>query len=172
MLQLMAFAICLDQGAETRQTQYRSQNEASLKKHTSQLSNLPLSFVKYSSALISTFFQTHCLAWTSFLSLIMDRPKVKHIPNITNLRKALGFGIPRDSRSRFFNNTVEKFRKAYKSAGGTAGCQFVAWHDGAQSEELQIMADKFLERRGPQFWSDAGSSTSKPGPIWIEDGSQ
>lgn len=97
---------------------------------------------------------------------------MKDIPNITNLRKALGFGIPRDSRSRFFNSTVEKFRKTYKSADGTPGCQFVAWNDRTQAEELQIMADKFLETRGPQFWSDAGSSTSKPRLIWKEDSSQ
>jgi hypothetical protein len=102
----------------------------------------------------------------------MDRPKVKDIPNITDLRKALGFGIPRDSRSRYFNQTVERFRKAYKSADGTAGCQFVVWHDRTQAEELQIMANEFLEKRGPQFWSDAGSSASRPRLIWTENSSR
>ncbi|KAM0256841.1 hypothetical protein ACHAPA_012011 [Fusarium lateritium] len=99
----------------------------------------------------------------------MPKAKLKNIPNMTELRQNLGFGISHDRQSINFERIMKDFLQKYRSADGTAGSRFVDWHNQTHNQELKNMTEEFLVRRGPQFWPDSGGTVSSRGPTWTKD---
>lgn len=78
------------------------------------------------------------------------------IPDIGDLKKELGYGIPKHPKSKIFNKILSDFRSQYKTASGQTAYQLTRRTDQTVMRDLGRMADDFLEGEGggQKFWGD------------------